>query len=413
MAYRDDIQNRSRLSASQAKGWDSVRKKRADDAQSRPVLRKKNERISPENKSNILHESVQQGKTKLVSAEDNKQRSSKSKQKKSKKPSVKASRVVPAEAIRSREIDSSPKKISDAAHSIQTDGSHEAEQIEQVQDNADLNLSHDDGSNQEPESNNQEKDLNRKDNSQDVFPEETEASNSAQVQNDSDQKESIETDGLDVEDDTNKSQTKKKMSTIKKVLLAFLLLIICAGTILGIFSFGRWLSGDDKKNFEGVWKVHNTTTILAFTQNEIVLNADTSYAYHIDSFAKTIDYSFGNAQGKGRYWFNKDKTILVITDGKNYTATSTYFDDLAAWIGGWFGGEKIKVDPQSIVLSKENVEIPQEMLAKEQQNQPQPPPEEAKSDTSSEQQENKENSRKPWKDLEIHDVALDPGVSDE
>ena len=83
------------------------------------------------------------------------------------------------------------------------------------------------------------------------------------------------------------------------------------------------------------------------------------------------------------------------------------------WLSSLFREEKIKIDPQSIVLSRDNIIISPEKIEREQQNDPQTPPVESQQEMPHDQSEDEENRRKPWKDLEIHDVALKDASSDE
>ena len=44
------------------------------------------------------------------------------------------------------------------------------------------------------------------------------------------------------------------------------------------------------------------------------MNSDVAYSYSLDTFNKTISFSFGKYSGSGSYAFSPDRTTLVLTE---------------------------------------------------------------------------------------------------
>lgn len=103
------------------------------------------------------------------------------------------------------------------------------------------------------------------------------------------------------------------------------LLVAAAG-----FSWDRWLRYDDARELQGEWQVDGTTRVIVIDGASIKLTDDVAYAYTIDPAAKTIEFTFGNMEGSGRYRFSADRSQLVVTEGSSYSALSTLFEDV-----GW------------------------------------------------------------------------------
>ena len=132
-------------------------------------------------------------------------------------------------------------------------------------------------------------------------------------------------------------------------------LLVCAGYVFA----SRWLIFNDDADLQGRWYVYGTNVPISFADGSIAINSETSYSYHIDPTAKTIEYSFGNLEGQGRYWFNDARNTLVITDGKDYTMWSTLADDLSYGLRSMFGESGLPTTDSSIVLSRTVVTAPE------------------------------------------------------
>lgn len=97
-----------------------------------------------------------------------------------------------------------------------------------------------------------------------------------------------------------------------------LVLIVCVVVVIvaaiGAFSWDRWFRYDDTADIQGVWKVSGAQSTTVIDGSVIKLTSDVSYAYTIDTLAKTIDYSFGSSSGHASYRFSDDRSVLVIQE---------------------------------------------------------------------------------------------------
>ena len=110
------------------------------------------------------------------------------------------------------------------------------------------------------------------------------------------------------------------------VLVLFALVVAVAG----LFSWDRWMRYDDSLEFVGEWQVKGTSTIIVIDKESVKLTEDVAYGYTLDTGAKTLELTFGNKGGHGRYRFSPDRTRLFIVEGPDYSGTSTLFEDI-----GW------------------------------------------------------------------------------
>ena len=62
------------------------------------------------------------------------------------------------------------------------------------------------------------------------------------------------------------------------------------------------------------WVIDGTSQTITITDTDIVMTADVSYPYTLDTFQKTISFSFKQYNGSGSYAFSPERTTLVITE---------------------------------------------------------------------------------------------------
>lgn len=127
---------------------------------------------------------------------------------------------------------------------------------------------------------------------------------------------------------------RHKAAKRRWLLYAALAVVAVALVAVAAFSWDRWLRYDDARELQGEWQVADTTRVVVVNGESIKLTDDVAYSYAIDPAAKTIEFTFGNMAGKGRYRFSDDRSQLVITEGESYSTASTLFEDLA-WM--WDG----------------------------------------------------------------------------
>lgn len=125
--------------------------------------------------------------------------------------------------------------------------------------------------------------------------------------------------------DSAKQPHSKKLRIV--VIVAAIVVVLACVTGLA-FAWNRWYRFDDHADLQGTWYVVGTTVPVEIDATSIKLTDDVTYQYEINTREKTLSYTFGPMSGQGRYWFSDDRLNLVITDGDQYTAAGTAFEDL-------------------------------------------------------------------------------------
>ena len=133
-------------------------------------------------------------------------------------------------------------------------------------------------------------------------------------------------------------------------VVAVLVAIAMVVTMVGSFSWGRWLRYDDAADFQGAWYANGTTSLVTVDGQEIHLTSDVAYGYTLDTGAKTITFTFGDLQGQGRYRFSVDRSELVITDGDGFSFWGNLFSDIGWQFGQLISGLQGKEVPREEVV---------------------------------------------------------------
>ena len=79
-------------------------------------------------------------------------------------------------------------------------------------------------------------------------------------------------------------------------------------------AWNHWLRYDDAADIQGSWKIDGSEQVITITSDQIALTPEVSYSYALDTFAKTIDFTFEQYGGSGSYAFSPERTTLVITE---------------------------------------------------------------------------------------------------
>lgn len=93
-------------------------------------------------------------------------------------------------------------------------------------------------------------------------------------------------------------------------LVVILLLVI--GT--GLLAWNQWFRYDDTADIQGTWVIDGSNQSITINETDIVMTSDVSYPYTLDTFQKTISFSFKQYSGSGSYAFSPERTTLVITE---------------------------------------------------------------------------------------------------
>ncbi|MEG0503268.1 MAG: hypothetical protein RR547_01355 [Raoultibacter sp.] len=115
----------------------------------------------------------------------------------------------------------------------------------------------------------------------------------------------------------SKKRQKKKRGARKHHWLRWiiLLLLLVVAVILGAFSWDRWFRYDDVESIQGEWKASGETAVVVIDGKQIHLTDEVAYDYTLNTWDKTIEFSFGKLSNNGTYEFSEDRKTLVIVEG--------------------------------------------------------------------------------------------------
>ena len=100
----------------------------------------------------------------------------------------------------------------------------------------------------------------------------------------------------------------RRFFVVAGVFMAVLLVATAA------LAWNHWLRYDDAADIQGSWKIDGSEQVITITSDQIALTPEVSYSYALDTFAKTIDFTFEQYGGSGSYAFSPERTTLVITE---------------------------------------------------------------------------------------------------
>lgn len=111
---------------------------------------------------------------------------------------------------------------------------------------------------------------------------------------------------------TKRALKRPRLSRRFLIVSAVIAVVLVVG--IGVLSWNQWLRYDDVADIQGTWQVEGSDVSFSFTDSEVVMTDDVSYSYELDTFHKTITFSFKQYAGQGSYAFSSDRTTLVITE---------------------------------------------------------------------------------------------------
>ena len=109
-----------------------------------------------------------------------------------------------------------------------------------------------------------------------------------------------------------KRAKKKRVPRTFKIVITVILLVVLIGG--GLLVWNYLFRYDDKQDFQGQWKIEGTNASIVITDSEIKLTDSVSFGYELDTFAKTIKYTYVNYANEGSYVFSPERDVLTITD---------------------------------------------------------------------------------------------------
>ncbi|MGN0302308.1 MAG: hypothetical protein ACI4BI_05480 [Anaerotardibacter sp.] len=99
--------------------------------------------------------------------------------------------------------------------------------------------------------------------------------------------------------------------------------VLVAVLIVGLIYLGwnQWYRYDDAADFQGEWVSQETGYPVVITDSQIVFNSSTAYDYTLDTFSKTVTFTFKDYSGSGSYAFSEERDTLVIVERGEQSGT--------------------------------------------------------------------------------------------
>ena len=110
-----------------------------------------------------------------------------------------------------------------------------------------------------------------------------------------------------------KAKSRKRRLSRRFMIIACSIVAVLA-IATGLLSWNQWLRYDDAADIQGTWVIDGSSATITVTDSEIKMSDDVSYSYSLDTFNKTISFSFGKYTGSGSYAFSPERDTLVITE---------------------------------------------------------------------------------------------------
>lgn len=107
-------------------------------------------------------------------------------------------------------------------------------------------------------------------------------------------------------------QAPKRRHWLRWIIL---LLILAVVVVLGAFSWDRWFRYDDTQDILGEWKASGQTATAVIDGKQMHLTDEVAYDYTLNTWDKSIEFSFGKLSNSGTYTFSEDRQTLVIVEG--------------------------------------------------------------------------------------------------
>lgn len=89
----------------------------------------------------------------------------------------------------------------------------------------------------------------------------------------------------------------------------------------GLLFWNAYLRYDDAADLRGEWQVSDGSMTVAIDASSIKMPDALVYDYELDTWEKTISFSFEDLSGKGIYRFSSDRKSVAIQEGEGQNAT--------------------------------------------------------------------------------------------
>lgn len=106
----------------------------------------------------------------------------------------------------------------------------------------------------------------------------------------------------------------KRKGISRRFLIGSLVVILLLVIGTGLLAWNQWFRYDDAADIQGTWVIDGSSQSITINETDIVMTDDVSCPYTLDTFQKTISFSFKQYSGSGSYAFSPERTTLVITE---------------------------------------------------------------------------------------------------
>lgn len=111
-----------------------------------------------------------------------------------------------------------------------------------------------------------------------------------------------------------KGSAKKRKRLSRRFLIGSVIVVLLLAIGTGALAWNQWFRYDDTADIQGTWLIDGSSQTITITDTDMVMTEEVSYPYTLDTFRKTISFSFKQYNGSGSYAFSPERTTLVITE---------------------------------------------------------------------------------------------------
>lgn len=94
----------------------------------------------------------------------------------------------------------------------------------------------------------------------------------------------------------------------------------CVVAVSGALFWNAYLRYDDAADIQGEWQVADGSMTLVIDGESIRMPDSLAYAYTLDTWKKTLSFTFDDLKGSGAYRFSEDRRAIVIKEGEGGNA---------------------------------------------------------------------------------------------
>ena len=118
------------------------------------------------------------------------------------------------------------------------------------------------------------------------------------------------------------ARLKAALRARRRRILAWSAAVVAVLVGSGVLFWNTYLRYDDAADIQGEWQVIDGSSTVVIDSDSIRMLELLDYEYTLDTWAKTIDFSFTDLSGTGSYSFSDDRRVLIIKEGEGDDQTT-------------------------------------------------------------------------------------------